>query len=229
MKGMWCPATSATMISRVSPHKFVQSNPYQHCPRNDPRHRNWRCSIQCYRNAAYKEHKCMMRVLDGLPDDMRVYFGTLTVARDQTEAEVLKTRKDFLKLLNVYSKDNCISVCQLRGVTEIGERSGRHHHHYCIYVSDEIDQQTIRHLWAEVTPPGSTRRVSHDSPRESTAVASSYMWKFDPRHKILLPCYGSIDVTWGTKRFFGPGGKVSRWTDYKQDHFAPADPSFFGS
>lgn len=214
--------------SPTSKIKFAQTNPRRTCPHHDPRCKSWTCSIECYKRLAWKESKIQLQTLHHLPDNTRIYFGTLAVSADLSEVQVQQCRTNFLDNMRAYCKRLKIKVCQLRAITEIGQESFRHHHHYVMYASGAIEQDQIRELWAASVPEGVQVRVSHRRPYKSIEAATAYMYKFGKHSKIMLPSKGGIDVTWGSRGFYGPGGKKARWDEVKVAMFGgPSDHDFF--
>lgn len=83
-------------------------------------------------------------------------------------------------------------------------------------------------LWEASLPEGVKVSVHHRKPYKSIEAATAYMYKYATHYTPVLPLKGSIDVTWGTKKFFGEGGKKARWEGAKFRLFGgPSDPDFF--
>jgi hypothetical protein len=194
------------MLSQAHPHQQCQSRGLQRICRNP------RCSLRCYKAWGHKECVVLDSYLKSLPEGQSVYVGTLTVQADLSVEQHQAARRLFCRSL----RTRFGSAVQFHAVMEISEDRRPHSHYVMTADGVSVSHDDVKSAWSAACP-GLPTRVQHEPPRDVTAWCR-YIFA-DCKKFIRLPAKGGLQITWGSRGFYGAGVKAKLWAAHIEATF----------
>lgn len=228
-----------------SQHDFGQSDPRHFCPeRHSPlfvgtdasgkpfriRHRDPRCSLECFDAWAGQEHHCVVEFFKNLPADAKIYRGHLSLPAGATVADHATTRTRFMAALRVLKsrlrKKLPNLVLELRCYTHCTAPDAQH---YDTIIYGNLPQDELRRClkrpWINSGGRDDVVCVAVEPGEEITATG--YLAKTQARYRTrhYLPASNKLDHVWGTTGFFGTTNKTKIWAGLRAKWHPPAPPT----